>query len=121
MTNSDGVAETDNLEHLNCTDGNRVSHWRINNGGHNPLLNDQEWPYHTLAWALEDFSRDSDGDGYRIGCVTGAADVSGLTTWDVTDVTEAEALTHCQAVDSRTYLRDDGLFQANDVPEHVAE
>lgn len=62
-----------------------------------------------------------DGDGYRIGCVTGAADISGLTTWDVTDVTEAEALAHCQAVDSRTYLRDDGLFQANDVPEHVAD
>ena len=65
LTNSDGVAETDDLEHLNCTDGNRVAHWRINNGGHNPLLNDQGWPYHTLGWALEDFSRDSDGDGYR--------------------------------------------------------
>jgi len=65
LTNSDGVAETDNLEHLNCTDGNRVAHWRINDGSHAPLLNDQEWTYQTLGWALEDFSRDSDGDGYR--------------------------------------------------------
>jgi hypothetical protein len=60
-----------------------------------------------------------DGDGYRIGCVTGAADISGLTTWDVTDVTEAEALAHCQAVDSRTFLKDDGLFDSCDEPEHV--
>ncbi len=36
LTNSDGVAETDDLEHLNCTDGNRVAHWRINDGGHAP-------------------------------------------------------------------------------------
>ena len=65
LTDSDGVAETDDLEHLNCTDGNRVAHWRINNGIHAPSLNDEEWPSQTLGWSLEDFSRDSDGDGYR--------------------------------------------------------
>jgi poly(3-hydroxybutyrate) depolymerase len=65
LTNSDGVAETDNLEHLNCTDGNRVTHWRINNASHSPLLNDKKWPSETLGWALEDFVRDSDGDGHR--------------------------------------------------------
>ena len=65
LTNSDGVAETDNLEHLNCTDGNRVAHWRINNASHAPFLNDEKWPGETLGWALEDFVRDSDGDGHR--------------------------------------------------------
>ena len=65
LTNSDGAPETDDLEHLNCSDGNRVAHWRINNGIHAPSLNEEEWPRQTLSWALEDFSRDSDGDGYR--------------------------------------------------------
>jgi len=65
LTNSDGVAETDDLEHLNCADGNRVAHWKINNGIHAPSLNEEEWPSQTLSWSLEDFSRDSDGDGYR--------------------------------------------------------
>ncbi|RZD36283.1 MAG: hypothetical protein CXT72_01710 [Methanobacteriota archaeon] len=65
LTNSDGYAETDNLEHLNCADGNRVSHWRINNGSHNPSLNAPGWAYKSLTWGLADFVRDSDGDGYR--------------------------------------------------------
>ena len=59
------MAETDNLEHLNCADGNRVSHWRINNGNHAPSLNDPGWANQTIGWALSDFVRDSDGDGYR--------------------------------------------------------
>ena len=57
--------ETDSLEHLNCSDENRVAHWRINNGSHNPYLNSPGWANNTLEWALEDFIRDSDGDGYR--------------------------------------------------------
>ena len=65
LINSDGVTETDNLEHLNCTDENRVAHWRINNASHAPFLNDEKWPSETLGWALEDFVRDSDGDGHR--------------------------------------------------------
>ena len=65
LIGNDGAAETDNLEHLNCTDGNRVAHWRINDGTHAPPLNDPGWADHTLSWALEDFDRDSDGDGFR--------------------------------------------------------
>ena len=37
-----------------------------------------------------------DSDGYRIGYLTQTADLSGLETWDVTEVTEAEALAFCQ-------------------------
>jgi len=65
LTGSDGITETDILEHLNCEDGNRVSHWRINNGSHAPFLNDPGWADQSLEWALTDFIRDSDGDGYR--------------------------------------------------------
>ena len=62
-----------------------------------------------------------DGDGHRIGCVTGAADISGLTTWYLTDVTEAESFAHFQTLDERKLLKDDGLFDSCDEPDHVAE
>ena len=65
LTGNDGFPETDDLEFLNCTDGNRVAHWRINDGNHAPSLNDPGWAEQTLNWALEGFVRDSDGDGYR--------------------------------------------------------
>ena len=41
------------------------------------------------GWAVDD-------DGYRIGYLTQTADLTGLGTWDVTEVTEAQALTFCQ-------------------------
>ncbi len=65
VINSDGINETDSFENLNCSDGNRVAHWKINNGSHVPSLNDPEWAEMTLSWALSGFVRDSDGDDYR--------------------------------------------------------
>ena len=41
------------------------------------------------GWAVDD-------DGYRIGYLTQTADWTGLETWDVIEVTEAQALTFCQ-------------------------
>ena len=41
------------------------------------------------GWAVDD-------DGYRIGYLTQTADLTGLETWDVTTLTEAQALTFCQ-------------------------
>ena len=38
-----------------------------------------------------------DGDGYRIGYLAESVDLTGLEPWDVTEVTEAEALAFCQA------------------------
>ena len=61
----DGIDETDEFEFLNCEYGNRVSHWRINEGRHVPPLNDLGWATQTLEWALSGFVRDSDGDGHR--------------------------------------------------------
>ncbi len=39
-----------------------------------------------------------DAAGYRIGYLTQIADLTGLEMWDVTEVTEAQALTFCQAI-----------------------
>jgi len=65
------------------------------------LSNDGVWgtgPEGTIAdrgghaeasWAVDD-------DGYRIGYLTTTADLTGLGTWDVSVITEAQALTFCQ-------------------------
>ena len=37
-----------------------------------------------------------DADGYRIGYLIEGADLTGLETWDVTEVTETEAVAFCQ-------------------------
>ena len=42
------------------------------------------------GWAIDD-------DGYRIGYLRQTADLTGLETWDVTVITEAEAVAFCQA------------------------
>ena len=41
------------------------------------------------GWAVDD-------DGYRIGYLPQTAALTGLGTWDVSEQTEAEALTFCQ-------------------------
>ena len=65
LSGDDGDDDTDVFEFLNCNSGNRVTHWRINNGSHVPPLNDPGWSDQTIGWALSGFVRDSDGDGYR--------------------------------------------------------
>ncbi len=65
LSGDDGNDDTDEFEFLNCNSGNRVAHWRINDGSHVPPLNDPGWSNQTIGWALSRFIRDSDGDGYR--------------------------------------------------------
>ena len=65
LSGDDGNDDTDEFGFLNCNSGNRVTHWRINNGSHVPPLNDPGWSDQTIGWALSGFIRDSDGDGYR--------------------------------------------------------
>ena len=43
------------------------------------------------GWAVDD-------DGYRIGYLTATVTLTDLETWDVSEVTESEALTFCQAI-----------------------
>jgi hypothetical protein len=57
------------------------------------------------GWAVDD-------DGYRIGYLTQTADLIGLGTWDVSEVTEAEALTFCQAIWADATVDGNGFITA---------
>ena len=50
--------------------------------------------------------------GTILGYVTEAQDESELTTWDFTNITKAEALAFCQAINSEAYLLPDGRITA---------
>lgn len=47
-----------------------------------------------------------------LGYVTEAQDESELTTWDFTNITQAEALAFCQAINPEAYLLPDGRITA---------
>ena len=51
-------------------------------------------------------------DGIILGYVTEPQDETELTTWDFTNITEAEALAFCQAIDPEAYLLPDGRITA---------
>ena len=50
--------------------------------------------------------------GTILGYVTEAQDESELTTWDFANITEAEALAFCQAINPEAYLLPDGRITA---------
>ena len=50
--------------------------------------------------------------GTILGYLTEAQDESELTTWDFTNITQAEALAFCQAINSEAYLLPDGRITA---------
>ena len=64
------------------------------------------------SWAV-------DAAGYRIGYLTQAANLDGLEVWDVSEQTEAEALTFCQALWEDAEVLADGRISGPqpDVPE----
>ena len=62
------------------------------------------------SWAV-------DADGYRIGYLTQTADLAGLGTWDVSDQTEAQALTFCQAIWADAEVMDDGRISSPPPPD----
>ena len=53
------------------------------------------------GWAVDD-------DGYRIGYLTETANLDDLGTWDVSDQTEVQALTFCQALYADAEVLSDG-------------
>ena len=61
------------------------------------------------SWAV-------DNDGYRIGYLTQTAALTGLETWDVSEQTEAEALTFCQAFYGDAEVMADGRISAPPIP-----
>ena len=50
--------------------------------------------------------------GTVMGYVTEAQDETELTTWDFANITEAEALAFCQAINPEAYLLPDGRITA---------
>ena len=62
------------------------------------------------SWAV-------DNDGYRIGYLTTTAALTGLETWDVSVITEAQALTFCQAIWPAADVLDDGRISSPPPPE----
>ncbi len=64
-------------------------------------------------WAFDD-------DGYRIAYVTGDCDPDDLDpVWDVTEVTEAQALTFCQAIWEDAEVLPDGRISEPPPPEDI--
>ena len=61
-----------------------------------------------------------DNDGYRIGYLTQTADLTGLEAWDVTEQTEAQALTFCQAIWADAEVMADGTISGPPPPEDEA-
>ena len=55
------------------------------------------------SWAV-------DAAGYRIGYLTQPCDLADLGTWDVTEVTEAQALTFCQQFYADAEVLPDGTI-----------
>jgi hypothetical protein len=54
----------------------------------------------------------AEDNGIILGYVTEPQDESQLTAWDFTNITEAEALAFCQAINSNAYLLPDGTITA---------
>ena len=87
------------------------------------LSNDGVWgtgPEETIAdrGGLADASWAVDDDGYRLGYLTQTANLDDLDTWDVSEVTEAQALTFCQALWEDAEVLPDGRI-SGPVPEDI--
>lgn len=60
------------------------------------------------AWVLGEV----ENNGTILGYVTEPVDETELTTWQVTNITESEALAFCLALNSEAYLLPDGRITA---------
>ena len=57
-----------------------------------------------------------DGDGYRVGYLTGTGDLTGLGTWDFTEVTANEALLFAQKFYHDAVINSEG-FISSETPQ----
>ena len=74
----------------------------------------QRGAYAEAGWAV-------DAAGYRIGYLYESVDLTELGTWDVTEQTEAEALTFCQQFYGDAEVGADGRIMSPPVPEPELE
>jgi hypothetical protein len=51
-----------------------------------------------------------DGNGTHLGYLTGDCDLSVLSAWSATEVSQAAALAFAQALNADAYLLDDGII-----------
>ena len=58
-----------------------------------------------------------DDDGYRIGYLTQTANLDDLDTWDVTEVTEAQAVTFCQVLYADAEVLPNGYISGPPPPD----
>ena len=66
------------------------------------------------SWAV-------DNDGYRIGYLTQTVNLDDLDAWDVTEVTEAQALTFCQALYADAEVLPNGYISGPPPPDDDPE
>ena len=66
------------------------------------------------GWAVDD-------DGYRIGYMTKTADLTDLETWDLSEVTESEALTFCQAIWGDAEVQSNGRISSPPDPPDLID
>ncbi len=59
-----------------------------------------------------------DAEGYRIGYLTATATLTDLETWDVTQVTESEALVFCQNIWAEAEIGENGFITSQPEPEN---
>jgi|TARA_R110000824_G_scaffold49225_2_gene138185 hypothetical protein len=76
-------------------------------------------PEETIAdrGGLADASWAVDAAGYRIGYLPQTANLTGLDTWDVTEQTEAQALTFCAALYAPAAVLPDGTISGPPPPD----
>jgi hypothetical protein len=60
------------------------------------------------AWVLGEI----DNGGTILGYLTEPVDESQLTTWEVTNISQSQALSFCQAINPAAYLLPDGRITA---------
>ena len=86
-------------------------------------LSDGTWgtgPEETIAdrGGHADASWAVDAAGYRIGYLTENCGLTDLGTWDVTEQTEAQALTFCQALYADAEVLPDGRISSPPPPDN---
>ena len=87
--------------------------WKLSDGtsGNGPEREMQNRGSHAAAsWAV-------DVDGYRIGYLVENCDLTDLDTWDVTEQTETQALTFCQALYADAEVLPDGRISGPPRPD----
>jgi hypothetical protein len=88
--------------------------WKLSNSGVSgtgpePTIADRGG-HAEASWAVA-------GDGYRIGYLTQTANLEDLDTWDVTEQTEAQAVTFCQVLYADAEVLPDGYISGPPPPE----